>query len=128
MRRFASGGTRSLFSVFAGNVDTIETLFITEGAINALSLAQIERCHPACAVLSTGGAPSKRQLEQISVAARIIPNVRTVALAQDNDAAGERQAATLRDRLGVPAHVTVRRHPPPGKADWNDIVCANPQG
>lgn len=127
-RRFATGGTRSLFAVRAGSAGDLEALVITEGAVDALSLAQIDGCPAGQAFLSTAGAPSRSQREQIGRAASVLPNVRTVVLAQDHDEAGERQAETLRERLKVPPHVTVRRRRPPENADWNDVVNADAKG
>ena len=80
------------------------------------------------AFLSTAGAPSRRQREQIGLAARTLPNVRTVVLAQDGDEAGDRQAETLRERLKIPPHVTFQRRRPPANADWNDVVDAVTNG
>lgn len=127
-RRFATGGTRSLFAVRAGTAGDLEALVITEGAVDALSLAQIDGCPAGHAFLSTAGAPSRSQREQIGRAASVLPNVRTVILAQDGDEAGERQAETLRERLKLPPHVTVRRRRPPKNADWNDVVNADAKG
>ncbi len=127
-RRFATGGSRSLFAVRAGHAADLKTLVITEGAVDALSLAQIEQCHPSQAFLSTAGAPSRRQREQIGLAARTLPNVRTVVLAQDHDEAGERQAEALRRQLEVPSQVAFQRRRPPEHADWNDVICAAATG
>ncbi len=80
-------------------------------------------CFPVARVLLSGsGAPSRRQHQQISLAARSLPNVRTIVLAQDHDEAGERQAETLRTRLKVPPHAMLHRRRPPENADWNDII------
>ena len=77
---------------------------------------------------STAGAPSRRQREQIGLAARTLPNVRTVVLAQDHDEAGERQAEALRRQLEVPSQVAFQRRRPPEHADWNDVICAAATG
>ena len=127
-RRFATGGTRSLFAVRTGAAGDLEALVIAEGAVDALSLAQIDGCPAGHAFLSTAGAPSRRQREQIGLAARTLPNVRTVVLAQDGDEAGDRQAETLRERLKIPPHVTFQRRRPPANADWNDVVDAVTNG
>ena len=123
----AAGGTRSLFVVRAGSAGDIEALVVTEGAVDALSLAQIDGCPARHAFLSTAGAPSRSQRELIDLTAGILPSVRTV-VARDHDEAGERQAGTLRERLGVPPHVTVRRRRPPENTDWNDVVNAGTKG
>lgn len=125
-RRFATGGTRSLFALRAGTAEDLQALVVAEGAVNALSLAQIDQCPASRAFLSTAGAPSPRQCEQIGLAARLLPGLRTVILAQDNDEAGERQAETLRERAQIPARVAIQRRRPPENADWNDIVRAAP--
>ena len=121
-RRFATGGTRSLFAVRAGAAGDLEALVVTEGAVDALSLAQIDGCPADRAFLSTAGAPSRSQCGQIGLAARTLPNLRCIVLAQDGDEAGDRQAETLRGRLKVPPQVTFQRRRPPDNADWNDIV------
>ena len=83
VRRFATGGRRGLFAVHAGTAARLQALVITEGAVDAISLAQIERCPASHAFLSTAGAPSARQREQIGLAARTLPNVTTIILAQE---------------------------------------------
>ena len=123
-RRFATGGTRSLFALCAGTAGDLEAIVLAEGAVNALSLAQIGQCPTRHAFLSTAGSPSARQCSQIGLAARILPNLKTVILAQDNDDAGERQAETLRQRVQLPPHVTFQRRRPPENADWNDLINA----
>ncbi len=121
VRRFATGGTRSLFALCA-DAENLNALVITEGAVNALSLAQINQCPTRQAFLSTAGAPSSRQCRQITRAAHRLPNLKTVILAQDHDEAGERQAETLREKVHLPTHVAFHRHRPPENTDWNDIV------
>ena len=74
---------------------------MAEGAVDALSLAQIERCHVSQAFLSTAGAPSRSQCRQTGPAARTLPNFSFIVLAQDGDEAGDRQAETLRQRPKV---------------------------
>ncbi len=126
-RRFATGGTRSLFALHAGT-ERLQAIVVTEGAVNALSLAQISRCPTAHAFLSTAGAPSNRQCAQIGLAAHRLARLETVILAQDNDEAGEQQAETLRQKVTLPTSVTFKRHRPPANVDWNDIVNAGQAG
>lgn len=106
----------------AGTAGNLESLVVTEGAVDALSLAQIDGCPADRAFLSTAGAPSRSQCGQIGLAARTLQNLSFVVLAQDGDEAGDRQAETLRQRLKVPPHVTFRRRRPPDNTDWNDVV------
>ena len=121
-RRFATGGRRALFALASPTPAAITALVITEGAVNALSLAQIDGCPTDHAFLSTAGAPGKAQCAQISRAARVLPALRSIILAQDGDAAGDRQAETLRSRVEHPSHVRMQRRRPPDNTDWNDIL------
>ena len=107
VRRFATGGTRSLFALCA-DAENLHALVMTEGAVNALSLAQIIQCPTHQAFLSTAGAPSSRQCRQISLAAHRLPRLKTVILAQDHDEAGERQAETLRKKVHLPTRVSFK--------------------
>ena len=125
-RRFAAGGTRSLFALCAASAATLTTLVITEGAINAISLAQIDHCPGDQAFLSTAGAPAAAQCAQIGYAARVLPALNTIILAQDADAPGDRQAETLANRIDRPTHVSLHRRRPPDNIDWNDILCRTP--
>ena len=121
-RRFATGGTRSLFALCATTADNLKALVITEGAVNAISLAQIDHCPTDHAFLSTAGAPAAAQCAQIRLAGIRLPNLSRIILAQDADNAGERQAAVLRKKVELPPHVTFHRRRPPDNTDWNDIV------
>ena len=121
-KRFVSGGKRSLFAVCAGTAKTIKALVITESAVDALSLAQLDGCPADHAFLSTAGSSSRSQHEQISFAATILPSVRTIILAQDSDTAGDRQAAKLHERLQRLPNITPTRRRPPASKDWNDLV------
>ncbi len=126
--RFATGGTRGLFAVRAGTAAGLKAPVVTEGSVDALSLARIDGCPADHAFLSTASTPSGRQCGQIGLAARALPNVRAVVLAQDGDAAGDRQAETLRGRLQLPPHVTLVRRQPPDGQDRNDVVRAVTKG
>ena len=125
-RRFATGGRRALFALASRTPEDITALVITEGAVNALSLAQIDGCPTEHAFLSTAGAPGAAQCAQISHAARILTALTTIVLAQDGDAAGDRQADTLRSKVDIPARVRMTRRRPPDNTDWNDIL-RNPE-
>ena len=124
VKRFATGGTRSLFALHTGSAKKIAVLVITEGAVNAISFAQLNGCPTDQAVLSTAGAPTPRQIQHISAATWALPNLETVILAQDHDTAGDRQAETIRQKLAPPPHITVKRQRPPENTDWNDLVNA----
>lgn len=124
-RRFATGGTRALFAIHtATTAAALRALVVTESALDALSLAQIDQCPADRAFLSTAGAPSRTQCEQIQHAAHALPNLDALVLAQDGDAAGDRQAEAIRKSVVLPDTVTLERRRPPDTMDWNDVVRA----
>ena len=96
--------------------------------VSALAFARSETSTFSTGEFRCAGAPSRSQREQIGLAASLLPNVRTVVLAQDHDEAEERQAETLRERLEISPHVKVRRRGPQENADWNDVVDATTKG
>lgn len=124
-RRFATGGTRALFAFHAAaGAASLRALVVTESGLDALSIAQIERCPPDHAFLSTAGAPSRAQCVQIRHAADTLPNLEALVLAQDGDEAGDRQADAIRKSVVLPGRVRLERRRPPDNSDWNDIVRA----
>lgn len=111
-RGFASGGAKVLFRL--GPADATR-LCITEAAIDAMSLASIERLRPGTAYLSTGGGWSPATEAALrSLAAR--PDVLLVAATDANDQ-GERYAERLR-ALAEQVGCNWQRHRPPAE-DWN---------
>ena len=115
-RGFASGGAKVLFRL--GPADATR-LCVTEAAIDAMSLASIERLRPGTAYLSTGGGWSPATDAALrALAAR--PDVLMVA-ATDANEQGERYAERLR-ALADEAGCNWQRLRPPAE-DWNACVA-----
>ena len=111
-RGFATGGAKVLFRL--GPADATR-LCVTEAAIDAMSLASIERLRPGTAYLSTGGGWSPLTDAALrALAAR--PDVLVVAATDANDQ-GERYAERLR-ALAEQVGCNWQRHRPPAE-DWN---------
>ena len=124
-RRFATGGTRALCAIHAAtHAASLRALVVTESGLDALSIAQLEHCPPDHAFLSTAGAPSRSQCDQIQHAINTLPNLNALVLAQDGDEAGDRQGEAIRKAVVPPDHVRIERRRPPDSMDWNDIVRA----
>ena len=118
-RGFANGGAKVLFRL--GPSDAMR-LCVTEAAIDAMSLASIERLRPGTAYLSTGGGWSPLTDAALrSLAAH--PDVLLVAATDANDQ-GERYAERLR-MLAEEAGCNWQRLRPPAE-DWN--ACLIKQG
>lgn len=117
-RGFASGGGKILFRL--GPTDAIR-LCITEAAIDAMSLAEIERLRSDSLYLSTGGgwAPATEAAIR-ALAAR--PNVQLVA-ATDNNAQGEVYAGRI-EAIAVEASCGYERLAP-AHEDWNEELRAS---
>jgi len=116
-RGFASGGAKVLFRL--GPPGAIR-LCITEAAIDAMSLAEIERLRSDSFYLSTGGgwAPATEAAIR-ALAAR--PNVQLVA-ATDNNAQGEVYAGRI-EAIAVAASCGYERLAP-AHEDWNEELRA----
>ena len=118
-RGFASGGAKVLFRLGAADATR---LCVTEAAIDAMSLASIERLRPGTAYLSTGGGWSPLTDAALrSLAAR--PDVLLVAATDANDQ-GERYAERLR-MLAEEAGCNWQRLKPSAE-DWN--ACLTKEG
>lgn len=127
-RGFLRGGTKSLFRFRPGATAERVRVAVLEAPIDALSLAAIEAAAvPALAArtlyVATGGGIGSGALEALE---RIFTELSirggTVAIATDNDAAGDRHASrieALARRHGVRVE---RARPPKPFNDWNDAL------
>ena len=122
-RRFATGAQRSLFALCADRAGDVRTLVVAESAVDALSLAQLDRRPAGAVYLSTAGTPSARQKRQIVDAIGRLPNLSAVVLAQDADAGGEMQAGALLAAFDERIRAMTERRRPPEGADWNDLLA-----
>jgi len=118
---FSAGGHKTVWRSATRPDD--RALVITESAIDALSHHQLRRGDTAhVRYLSTGGAPSRRQIELVDKAvAEMAPASRVVA-AVDADPAGTELAQRLRRLTERHPHVAFERDSPAVGKDWNDVL------
>lgn len=116
---FSAGGQKGLFLARPDTAPVVR-IVVAEAAIDLMSWAQLQHA-PGTAYVSTGGAFSNAQVEQLRAVFARNPTAEIV-LAHDGDAAGDRMAAQVREiaRLGV---IVTRDRPPEG-SDWNDVLKA----
>jgi hypothetical protein len=109
---FSKGGSKVLFWI--ANPLTATRIAITESAIDALSLATIERWPDHTAYVSTGGGFGPLAAETLRA---MVSNGPQLVAATDNDAGGHLIAERLH-KLAVEADATFDRLLPTAK-DWN---------
>jgi hypothetical protein len=115
---FAAGGTKTAWQSRAFPGD--QKLIITESAIDALSHHQLYR--DAAVYVSTAGAPSSAQMEQLGrLLARLEPET-TVVAAFDNDEAGHKIAKGIELMTRRLPHLFFSRDRPARAKDWNEIL------
>ncbi|MDA8257811.1 MAG: toprim domain-containing protein [Betaproteobacteria bacterium] len=117
----ASRGRKGLWILPAQ--EETRTMLVTEGAIKGLALhAKLAQASKHAWIVSTGGDPGQAQLQQLAWLAEEL-GIETVALAQDNDAAGDQQARKCAAVLPAPIK-TKRFTPPSGFVGWDDWAAA----
>jgi hypothetical protein len=118
---FATGGTKTAWQSAARPTD--DALVITESAIDALSYFQL---HPGARdrtrYLSTGGAPSTRQLELLDRVFAQLPSASRVVAAVDSDDAGVKLASRIETLVRQRGQIPFERHSPSPAKDWNDVL------
>jgi hypothetical protein len=124
-RNFSAGGGKALFRL-PGGPDPLPRVAVCEAAIDALSLAAIERCRPDTLYAATAGGMGPATAAALQ---RLLPGLAgdpagILVAATDADIAGRRYAARLED-LAAEARVRFSAIlPPDGLNDWNDYLCA----
>jgi len=120
-----SGGTKTLFRL-PGSIGVITRLAVSEGAINALSLAALENIRPNTLYVATGGGMGPETISALKrlLQALALHNYPRLVVATDGDAAGERYATRLHELVGAAGVPSERLHPPPGHEDWNALLQA----
>jgi hypothetical protein len=118
---FATGGTKTAWQSAARPTD--DALVITESAIDALSHFQL---HPGARdrtrYLSTGGAPSTRQLELLDRVFAQLPSASRVVAGVDSDDAGVKLASRIETLVRQRGQIPFERHSPSPAKDWNDVL------
>jgi hypothetical protein len=124
-RNFSAGGDKTLFRL-PGGPGPLTRVAVCEAAIDAMSLAAIERCRSDTLYAATAGGMGPETvvaLQQLLQVLSADPAGMLVA-ATDADTAGRRYAARL---AALATEATVRFAailPPDGLNDWNDALCA----
>jgi len=113
---FSKGGEKTIWH--STNLDTAKEVIFVEGAINALSYAQLHPT-PDYAYVSIGGQMSDKQKQLVAGVMRdATSRGATLVFATDNDEAGEKHAQALK-ALAPPGAKIERDRPQPGM-DWNE--------
>ena len=124
-RNFSAGGGKTLFRL-PGGPGGLTRVAVCEAAIDALSLAAIERDHRDTLYVATAGGMGPATitaLQQLLLDLMTDPAGLLIA-ATDADTAGRRYAARLED-LAMEAGVRFDAIlPPDGLNDWNDALRA----
>ena len=116
------GGSKALFRL-AGGAQSPMRLAVTEGPIDALSLAALEGVRADTVYVATGGGmgPGTQQ-EIVRLLTGIAPLTGAMLVsATDANLAGERYAIRHRE-LADAADIAFERVRPAFGADWNDII------
>jgi hypothetical protein len=111
---FSAGGRKTVWVSNMRPGD--DALVITEAVIDAFSYHQLQPSERT-SYLSTSGSIGERQARHVAAAIAKLPPRSLVALAADNDGAGDRLAEKI-GSLGADARF--ERHRPPAGKDWND--------
>ena len=124
-RNFSAGGGKTLFRL-PGGPGPLTRVAVCEAAIDAMSLAAIERCRHDTLYAATAGGMGPATvvaLQQLLQDLAADPAGVLIA-ATDADIAGRRHAARLED-LAAEAGVRFETIlPPDGLNDWNDVLRA----
>jgi hypothetical protein len=124
-RNFSAGGGKALFRL-PGGPGPLLRVAMCEAAIDALSLAAIERCRPDTLYAATAGGmgPATTAALRLLLLGLAAGSAGTLVAATDADIAGRRYAARLE---GLAAEAGARSEtilPPAGLNDWNDSLRA----
>ncbi len=124
-RNFSAGGEKTLFRLPAGRPGRLSRVAVCEAAIDALSLAAIERRDDTLYAATAGGMgpATVAALQQLLRNLSADPAGLLIA-ATDADTAGRRYAARLQE---MATQAVVRCDailPPDGLNDWNDALRA----
>jgi hypothetical protein len=124
-RNFSAGGGKTLFRL-PGSPGRLSRVAVCESAIDALSLASIERVRCDTLYVATAGGMGPATiaaLQQLFHDLSADPAGILIA-ATDADTAGRRYAARLQDMATEAGMRFDAILPPSGVNDWNDALCA----
>ena len=124
-RNFSAGGSKTLFRLPSG-VGPLPRVAVCEGAIDALSLAAIERCRADTLYTATSGGIGPQTVIALQQLLRDLTGdpAGLLIAATDADPAGRRHAARL-ETIAIEAGLRFEAIlPPDGLNDWNDVLLA----
>jgi Toprim-like/Protein of unknown function (DUF3991) len=124
-RNFSAGGGKTLFRL-PGGTGPLPRVAVCEGAIDALSLAAIERCRCDTLYAATSGGMGPETVIALQQLLRELADdpAGLLIAATDADIAGRRHAVRL-ETLAAEAGVRFETIlPPDGLNDWNDVLRA----
>ncbi|MGH7084332.1 MAG: DUF3991 domain-containing protein [Acetobacteraceae bacterium] len=125
-RGFLAGGTKSLFRFRSNSEAERLRVAVLEAPIDALSIAAIETVAvdglaTQTLYVATGGGIGPGTVEALEgISTELSGRSGTVAIATDNDAAGDRHAAKIEALARKRALRIERARPPERFNDWND--------
>jgi len=115
------GGRKTLFQ-FGEAADGFARLVVSEGSIDALSVAAIERVRGDTIYVATGGGMGPGTLAALRETLALLHTANGVLVsAADANAAGDRYAMRHAGLAGA-AGVAFERLRPPEGSDWNDVL------
>jgi hypothetical protein len=122
---FSAGGGKTLFQL-PGGIGPLSRIAVCEGAIDALSLAAIERCRADTLYAATSGGIGPETIIALQQLLRLLMDdpAGLLIAATDADIAGRRHAVRLQT-LAAEAGVRFATILPPDELnDWNDVLRA----
>jgi hypothetical protein len=122
-RNFSEGGEKTLFRL-PGSTGSLPRVAVCEGAIDALSLAAIERARDDTLYAATAGGIGPGTIDALQQLLQMLAADPTGVLiaATDADLAGRRFAARLQELATDAAVPFDAILPPDGLNDWNDAL------
>jgi Toprim-like/Protein of unknown function (DUF3991) len=124
-RNFSAGGDKTLFRL-PGGLGPLTRVAVCEAAIDAMSLAAIERCRSDTLYAATAGGMGPETVVALQQLLQILSSdpAGMLIAATDADTAGRRYAARLAALATEAAVRFAAILPPDGLNDWNDALRA----
>lgn len=126
-RGFSPGGEKTLFRLPGARLPgstRLRRVIVAEAAIDALSVAAVERLRADTLYTATAGGMGPgtiTALEHLLAELAAVPGAVLLA-ASDADPAGERHAGRLSEIARAAGVRFQRLPPPPGHKDWNEVL------
>jgi hypothetical protein len=122
-RNFSEGGEKTLFRL-PGGAGPLPRLAVCEGAIDALSLAAVERVRRDTLYAATAGGMGPATIDALHQLLQVLARdpAGVLIAATDADTAGRRHAARLQEMTTDAAVCFDAILPPDGLNDWNDTL------